>query len=1372
MPMNIPKILIAGPDESETGSRPESVRSEYPPFRPEDLARINSPALVIEAGFAPEPVPGSVGWVHGVDRTADRPRIVLPQHIGATGTASSPESASPATTESGSFKTAATELGEANPLAHRPQIVLPQDTGASGTALSPESALLGTPETGSHMSGYSGYEDAIPAGLRPRIVLPQDSGATRAALSPESAHPVTAETGSIMSANTGYGEVIPSKFADGMQYPYSPGLSTRTADYFTEDAATFDDGRSSLHVGDRTEQRVPPSPQMNTRRRRQAPPSGLTIGPRPDLGKMPSLHSMLGAGASPGRLERQADDPEPSGESESSSNARSFVPGQFGAGEGADAGLGQQPYAYTSQGGVDPSAELRPKASGRTSLNLRFRPSKLGMSSVRTGPTTPVVEKPQSPEMLSPGPLPDVREEPGRSPTPPEPLSDQELNQRLEHFSTIYPSQTPKVRTRTEQLFRGLLEEFPELSVEWESPRAAPSDATATAAPDAAQQAAPAQPRAAFVARNVRIQVNPSFATGEGIVPLYLADCQARLRRWEGAHQPDFKLIRQAFETIELVNHHKENGTITTAQKEAAYDEAAALLRRGIGIDDATWELAKADIKKMGAWDASDGLLHLLVTAGFAGLVGADLLPEGVKNFAKYPLTFISNTVLNAFSQIGLNAIEDVASGNHGVPVMAGNIAASPRLMDLSPTILNTIRDVRDTMQELQGDPDNRGELIKKLKALEKTLEKHQTDYKLKIASARTYLEKYRRTLPYRIAVAMPSTIAMLALAPQAPFMLPAAVGLAALHQAVIIGLARWDEVSKFDHVLLSNAVRGNYIKKDENGRVVMDENNRPAVDTDVIRAMWSHPVDKIQNEFALVYTERLAGYYRKLNKDFKALNNAGNSPARRQKYQERIDRRQSKIDSLQQDIIHFTEGLDAIRANRRGAQWSELNMNGVIAKMLMSPREHVRQLTNVRLKRPGEFLAELGDRIYGTATLRAVGLGIDDAARAGDAQAPVGQSLVQSGVLASAIVANPTAKYFKATRARLKFFRKTPPPAEGLVPRGSLYGRQYSTPGPFGPGVDLAIPGRDKPLRVDFTKTDAWAKHTNSFGYRISNRLVKTAANVAQNSGEIIATPVALRTASRRNRTVKELRAEIAQTLRSESTAEGQAEPRDDNEAMAIRQMVDTQLVKNAADADKVFGAVRRHINDVVELAGYRTGLRKVDLAFLPSSLDAEPVRAGEGSGGPALGINIPYPSTVDEPQVEHELPTVQEESGASADTMPASRPSQSRTPSMVERGFQKFQNAANVLFPIGESPEHSDDAETPREIQNTQDALSPAQLESRQEPIITPMFDAGQLENLLDQISREAEEYAVGRANPLPAPGNDRATPDSGFGRPDVTA
>lgn len=822
---DIPQVVIAGADEDGSSSRPESVRSVYPPFGPAQLAAIRSQRQGEPAVFDPDPADSS-------------------------------------------------HASRGDPSGQRSE---------SGGLASDESDTDPAPVPGARGHGLGQPVD------RPRIVLPPNIGAAGTALSPESAYPVTAETGSVRTAYTDYGNLIPSTLAEGL-HPYSPGESTR-AGYFT-DGPTGADRRSDSNPEDLAEPRVPHSPQTTASRRRR---HALTTTSRPELGKLPSLHSVFGPGGSPGHWPTQTGAEEPSGGSEGSSNARSFVPGHFGAGEGADAGLGQQPYAYTSQGGGE---ALNPKASARTSLDLRFKPSKLGMSSVRTGPTTPMAEKPLSPEMQSAVPLPDVREEPGRSPTPPGPLSEDEINQRLKQFDGIYPEQTPKVRERTEQLFRELLQEFPELSFERQSPQVAAPDA---AAPDAAQQAAPAQPLADFVARNVRIRVNPAFTTGEGIVPLYLADRQAKLRRWEGAHQPNFELIRQAFEIVEEVNQLKKNGAITTAkkeaayqskenrtitmaQKQAAYERAAALLRRGIGIDDDTWELAKADIRKMGAWDASDGLLHLLVTAGFAGLIGADLFPEGVKKFAKYPLTLVSNTVLNAFSQIGLNAIQDVASGNHGVPVMAANIAASPRLMDLSPTIMTTIQEVRDTMQQLQGDPDNLEELRGRLRTLDKRLEKHHTDYKLKIASARTYMEKYRRTLPYRIVVSMPTTIATLALAPEAPFMLPVAVGLAALHQAVIIGLARWDEVSKFNHVLLSNAVRGNYIKRNEDGTPQLDENNRPVVDTDVIRAMWSHPVDKIQNEFALVYTERLARYYRQLNKDCKALKKAGSNAANRQK--------------------------------------------------------------------------------------------------------------------------------------------------------------------------------------------------------------------------------------------------------------------------------------------------------------------------------------------------------------------------------------------------------------------------------------------------------------------------------------------------------
>lgn len=796
------------------------------------------------------------------------------------------------------------------------------------------------------------------------------------------------------------------------------------------------------------------------------------------------------------------------------------------------------------------------------------------------------------------------------------------MTARLDKFRGIYigGNRDPKLIEKRDALLLALLKEHPGLDI---NPSVTPavqagpslhgvSGGTAAQHTGTKPLAMAADTKAtlAFVAGKVRIDVSQEITDTADLVPLHLAAYQASLRLWEAEHQPDHDLIRNASALIQEVNRLKDAGTISKADKAAAYDHAATLLRQGIGIDDNTWGAAKSGIRKMGHMDATDGLAHLAVTGAFAAAIGADAVPEGVKNYIKYPLTAFSNTLLNAFSQVGLNALEDVATRNHGVPVMASNIASSPRLMDLSPNIMSTIRDVRDTLDALRNNPADQT-LIEKLRTLDKSLKQHQTDYKLKIASAKTYLEKYRRTLPYRILVAMPSTIALVAASGKIPAALPIGFALAVVNQMVIIGLAGPDEVTKMEHILLSNAKYGDFMVTDEEGNPVL-ENGVPKVDDAKIRAMWSHPVDKVQAEVMLVMTEELAGRYRELNKAEKARNRSRDDEQRQARLEVVNDCRQ-KIQRLQEDIIHFTEGIDAIRTGRRGAQWSRMKTDGTIAKMLTSKREYVKQLTAVRLKRPGEFLSELGDRVYGTAALRLVGLAIEDGARAEDVAEPSRQAISQAGILGSAVVANPTAKHFKATAARQKYFPDGPG-GESTTPRRSYYGRRYATPGAFKSHVDLQIEGRETPLRLDLTKTDAWAKHTNSWAHRNISSASAFAGNIARNSGEVIATPAALHAASRSYATARKLRDDIARTLNENvEQAERRAADTERGANDTLWRTLSGQLDDTASNAAQAFETLRRQIRETAELLAYRAGMRDADLSFLTVAGDATQAPVGD---------------------------------------------------------------------------------------------------------------------------------------------------------------
>lgn len=879
------------------------------------------------------------------------------------------------------------------------------------------------------------------------------------------------------------------------------------------------------------------------------------------------------------------------------STPRSFSPGTVGGWEGGMDPVGPQPFMTTSTKGSRSHQGLNQPPS-RSTLGLRARVSSLLFPKT---PITPATEAPPSPFVSRP--LPDVPEASSRSPSPPElSLSEGEINDRVADFLKLYGSDIPKKqRASLDKAFRTLLKAYPDLHIDRTGMPAETLDSREQGA-DATSSSAPPAPEVFLTTTDVRIKINPADTTKKGIRPVVLAATQAKLLRWEKDHQPDHDSVRQAYFKVEQVKQLEREGKISAAQKAAAHNEAANLLRRGIGIDDETWEAAQADIRKMGRLDAADGLLHLAVTGGFVGVIGADVLPSGVSNSMKYVLAAVSNTFLNSFSQVALNSVQDHASGDNGVPVMAANIAASPRLMDLSSRIMAAERKARDLLAQDKPDRTTRAavrSLTTQMKALDKELARYIEDYDMKMAHAGTFLKKYSRTLPFRVFYMMPLAISMVALSAKIPA--AALIGYAVnwVNQLMLIYLAGFDEVTKNKHVIKSNAILGRYIETDEEGNPVLDKTGQIKVDVETIRSMWSNPVDKKQLEISLVYTSALADLYRQLNKAEKARNRFTGTGQKREDLEENIRTLWKKIDDLEQDIIHFTEGCDAIRTNKGGAEWGELEPDGIIAQMLSDPRKYIGWLTKARFDRPGEFLSELGDRVYGTSSLRMLGFGIQDAATAGDVLPTGTQAIAQTGGLLAITAATPTAKEYKP-RARAEHLKgKVLPQPDGTIPRRALYGRRIATQGSFKPVRELPIKGRNEPMRVDMTTTKAWAEHTQSFAYRKSSALNIFATNVVKNSGEIVATPAAWYTAHRHYSSARKLRDEIAQRLKE---LEGNGEPQAaEDPSGTLLEELRKKCDGLRKDTQKTVNDMRKGIREHWELLEYHFGTAKADKFSLP---------------------------------------------------------------------------------------------------------------------------------------------------------------------------
>lgn len=629
--------------------------------------------------------------------------------------------------------------------------------------------------------------------------------------------------------------------------------------------------------------------------------------------------------------------------------------------------------------------------------------------------------------------------------------------------------------------------------------------------------------------------------------PLVLARIQADLVDWEKKHQPDDQKILAAYELMVQAQEGKRN-EMPSKERRKLLSQAKTTMLEGLGIDKATWDRTKKRIGIQGMSDIYDGFAHLAITTSVLAAISTTLgpvIPEEVSKATKYISTWISNVVLNALSQIGLDSLQDGLVLKDGMPAADRDVANAPRLVDLRARMSREINEINELLLSLRtalasaGTADGRHDidlLLNKLDPRMANLEKMQLDYRRRIATGQIFIKKYTTQLPFRLFVSTPAIVVANVLGT------PAA-GLAASVGALGVQtyLARIDEVIKNRHIIRSNLKYADYV-------AINPDTNQAVVDKAKARSMWAHPVDVMQNAVAMVYTEKLAEYHNEIRKLRKHLKSESVS-AKQKKLAELIAKKEKKVEILKQDIGWFRAGVEGIRDRRHGAEFTRLSPDGVIAKMLKKPGHFVWELTRARSKIPLEIVVQAVDRAAGLATTRTLGfVGVDTGNLNKEIPTPfAAESVAQLGAYASFSWTNIVAKWNKAkvNRPETRPARQaTSPEDHSEIKRKARVGRRQFFKDGLTPFYEIRIPNTDRVETIDIQNTGAWYKATTSRSerYRTAGRefLGRTALSIAN----AFDTPVQTLRTRRTYKKTKSLNREIRELYR-EHGLERQPQPR-----------------------------------------------------------------------------------------------------------------------------------------------------------------------------------------------------------------------------------
>lgn len=616
--------------------------------------------------------------------------------------------------------------------------------------------------------------------------------------------------------------------------------------------------------------------------------------------------------------------------------------------------------------------------------------------------------------------------------------------------------------------------------------------------------------------------------------PLVFARIQADLVEWERNHKPDNAKILAAYERMIQAQTGKTSN-MPSKMRRQLLSQAEAEMLEGMGIDKATWKRARRRIGMQGMIDIYDGFLHLAITTSVLAAISTTLgpvIPEEIAKATKYISTCISNVVLNALSQIGLDSIQDGLALRDGMPAADKDVANAPRLVDLRARMSGEINETNALLLSLRAalSAEDAGEHELNIEALARELDFHlakleklQLEYRRRIATGQTFVKKYSTQLPFQLISTPAIVVANVMGSPLA--------GLAAAGGSMMARtfFAKIDEEIKNVHIVRSNLKYADYVAIDP-------ETHQPVVDEIKVRSMWSHPVDVLQNSVALVYTEKLAEYHNEIRKLKKRLlsSSAG-------KKQEKLDlliaEKEKKVASLVEDIGWFRAGIEGIREGRHGAEFTKLSPQGVIGRMLRKSSAFAWELTKARSKIPLEIVVQAVDRAAGLATTRTMGfIGVDGASLSKEMPTPLeAGSIGQVGVYASFSWTNIIAKWnkVKINRPETRPVRQANSPEDrSEITRKARVGRRQFFGHGLTPYYAIPIAGTDGFEMVDIQNTGAWYQATTSRGERIRTGAREFAGRTALTIANAIDTPVqTLRTRHVYKKT-KQLNSEIMELV------------------------------------------------------------------------------------------------------------------------------------------------------------------------------------------------------------------------------------------------
>ncbi len=606
-----------------------------------------------------------------------------------------------------------------------------------------------------------------------------------------------------------------------------------------------------------------------------------------------------------------------------------------------------------------------------------------------------------------------------------------------------------------------------------------------------------------------------------------------KLQDWESAHPIDKEKIVAALKMANEAHETKKPWDIRNKN----YTKACELMRQGMGIDDETYARAQKTFALQGIADAYDsGVFSFLLApalAAVAGPVGAELGAAAAK-VLKYATQWAISPLVNSVFQIPVDAYIETAARHEGGPVPAPEIASSPKMNKLAKDVKAQVEKANALIaihEDVSLPAARRNQALDDLKECAAELDALHLGYTARVVLGQSNFIKFSTQIPWRIATAPGPVAATVFGGPVA------GAAAAAAQQLTIAPFAAMDEIILKQHVLRFNTKYADVFTDQALGA---GKSRRSAdlavgdIDEAKVRKLWTRPAQVVDANVQLVYTDELATRMRRQTKlDKAAEGRTGLTGKGLDKAVARADTAQAELVRLVDDVIKF-----------RDRQWDQLDPEGTIAGMLLSPTKQIAALSKAKFRRPGEFTAQVLDRMGGQALPRTVlGIGGDASNLAhqdfgGHGAAIADNGLAQSAALGSSLYTNPIAKFTKqrVVRGNLMPTSVAIPetPADG-GPRAPIMRRSFRkeravTEGVFQPKMSFGP--EDNPLIVDFTQTRAWMNHTNSSAKIITQGTADAAKSLGTHLKATVTMPVRSVAGARADHQAKQARARIARLM------------------------------------------------------------------------------------------------------------------------------------------------------------------------------------------------------------------------------------------------